>query len=126
MKNMASCMGYARSASVDPMSPHRNSVAVQESSIARAVDRDGALGRLVGIATDAGCSGLDPHRPGLGKLLRAVRQGRIDTVVVTRIDRLTRSEAHFQDLLKEFNRRGVRLVSLDESLIAPARKRRKA
>ena len=119
MKNALGCMGYARSAVVDRTTGQRSSVESQESAITHAVERDGALGagaRLLGVVSDPGRPTTDPHRPGLRKLLRTVRQGGVDVVVVTRIDRLTRSFQHLKDLLEEFELRGVRIVSLEEGI----------
>lgn len=44
---------------------------------------------------DGGFSGGSMERPALQKLLEGVRQGRIDVVVVYKVDRLTRSLADF-------------------------------
>lgn len=127
-KNALSCIGYARSAVIDGPTDKSNSIARQESAITQAVKRDGAIGtdaRLLAVLTDAGPA-TDAHRPGLRKLLRRVRRGGVDAVVVTRIDRLTRSVQHLKALLREFERRGVRLVSLEQVVYAPRPSRRKA
>lgn len=128
-KNPLRCIGYARSAVVDRATGQGNAVERQVSAITQAVERDGTLGadaRLLAVVTDAGRPATDPHLPGLGKLLRSVRQGGVDAVVVTRIDRLTRSFQRLKELLKEFERRGVRLVSIEQVVHAPRRTRRKA
>jgi len=45
-----------------------------------------------------------------------VRAGAVDTVIVAKLDRLTRSVRDLADLLELFTRRGVSLVSVAESL----------
>jgi DNA invertase Pin-like site-specific DNA recombinase len=128
-KNALSCIGYARSAVVDGTPGQGSSIEQQASEITHAVEHDGTLGaraRLMDVVTDAGRPATDTHRPGLAKLLRTVRRGGVDAVVVTRLDRLTRSVEHSKELLKEFERRGVRLVSLEEVVHGPRRGRRNA
>lgn len=128
-KNDLKCIGYARSAVLDRTTGQDNAVQRQESAIIQAVERDGMLGsgaRLLAVMTDAGHPATDRHLPGLGSVLRTVRQGGVDAVVVTRIDRLTRSFQRLKELLKEFERRGVCLVSLEKRVYAPRGSRRNA
>ena len=61
---------------------------------------------------DGGFSGGSMDRPALQKLLEDVRQGRIDVVVVYKIDRLTRSLADFAKLVELFDARGASLRPL--------------
>jgi site-specific DNA recombinase len=48
---------------------------------------------------DGGRSGGNLERPALQLLLTAIREGRVDVVVVYNIDRLTRSLAHFAKIV---------------------------
>ena len=64
---------------------------------------------------DAGFSGGSMERPALQKLLEDVRQGRVDVVVVYKVDRLTRSLADFAKLVELFDARGVSFVSVTQS-----------
>jgi site-specific DNA recombinase len=57
-------------------------------------------------------------RPGLERLLALVDAGQVDVVIVYKLDRLTRSVADLDKLMKLFERRHVALVSLQESLDA--------
>jgi DNA invertase Pin-like site-specific DNA recombinase len=50
------------------------------------------------------------------RLLALVESGAIDTVIIAKLDRLTRSVADLAELLKRFERRGVSLVSVADSL----------
>lgn len=55
-------------------------------------------------------------RAGMGRLLDVVASGTIDVVIVFRLDRLTRSVRDLGELLERFQKRGVSLVSVCESL----------
>ena len=52
---------------------------------------------------DGGFSGGTLERPALQGLLADIRAGRIDTVVVYKVDRLTRSLADFARLVEIFD-----------------------
>lgn len=71
---------------------------------------------LVDIVVDAGESAKDLDRRGMERVLAMVRAGAVDTVIVAKLDRLTRSVRDLADLLELFTRRGVSLVSVAESL----------
>ncbi len=50
------------------------------------------------------------------RLLTLVDSGAVDTVIIAKLDRLTRSVADLAELLKRFERRRVSLVSVADSL----------
>jgi len=54
-------------------------------------------------------------RPALQQLLADIRTGLIDTVVVYKVDRLTRSLADFAKLVELFDQHGVSFVSVTQS-----------
>ena len=64
---------------------------------------------------DGGLSGASLERPALQALLADVRGRRIDTVVVYKVDRLTRSLADFAKLIELFDAHGVSFVSVTQS-----------
>jgi site-specific DNA recombinase len=64
---------------------------------------------------DGGVSGASLDRPGLQMLLADVRAGKITTVVVYKVDRLTRSLADFAKLVELFDQFGVSFVSITQS-----------
>lgn len=64
---------------------------------------------------DGGLSGASLERRALQSLLDAVRNGSIDTVVVYKVDRLTRSLADFAKLVELFDEYGVSFVSVTQS-----------
>ena len=66
--------------------------------------------------SDPGRSGKNSKRPGLQRMIRDIKAGRIDVVVFHRVDRVFRnlkSLLEFVDLLKKHN---VRLVSVTEQI----------
>jgi DNA invertase Pin-like site-specific DNA recombinase len=73
-------------------------------------------GELVDIIIDAGESAKSLNRPGMARLEALVDSGRVEAVIVAKLDRLTRSVKDLAELLQRFQRRGVALVSVAESL----------
>jgi site-specific DNA recombinase len=63
---------------------------------------------------DGGFSGGNMERPGLRKLLADIAAKRIDTVVVYKVDRLTRSLADFAKIVEQFDGQGVSFVSVTQ------------
>jgi site-specific DNA recombinase len=63
---------------------------------------------------DGGYSGGTMKRPGLARLLGAAENGKIDIVVVYKVDRLTRSLADFAKIVELFDRHGVSFVSVTQ------------
>jgi DNA invertase Pin-like site-specific DNA recombinase len=64
---------------------------------------------------DGGLSGASLERPALQTLLSDIRAGRIDIVVVYKVDRLTRSLADFAKLVELFDQHAVSFVSITQS-----------
>jgi site-specific DNA recombinase len=64
---------------------------------------------------DGGHSGSGLERPALAALMHDIEAGEIDTVVVYKIDRLTRSLLDFVRLIEIFDRRAVGLVSVSQA-----------
>jgi DNA invertase Pin-like site-specific DNA recombinase len=63
---------------------------------------------------DAACSGGNMDRPALKRLLADIEAGKIDIVVVYKIDRLTRSLTDFSRMIDVFERNGVSFVSVTQ------------
>src|SRR3984957_7623154 len=71
----------------------------------------------VGLRTaydDGGFSGATMDRPALQQLLADITAGRVDTVVVYKIDRLTRSLADFAKIVEILDARGASFVSVTQ------------
>src|SRR5712671_4813939 len=63
---------------------------------------------------DGGFSGGDTDRPALQRLLDDVQAGKVDVIVVYKVDRLTRSLADFAKLVELFDQRNVSFVSVTQ------------
>ena len=63
---------------------------------------------------DGGFSGGNTDRPALQRLLDDVRAGKIDVIVVYKVDRLTRSLADFAKLVELFDQYNVSFVSVTQ------------
>ena len=64
---------------------------------------------------DGGFSGGSMERPALHRLLAEVQAGRVDVIVVYKVDRLTRSLADFAKLVEQFDGHGVSFVSVTQA-----------
>lgn len=69
---------------------------------------------LRGKYDDGGFSGGNTDRPALQKLLEDIRGGKVDVVVVYKVDRLTRSLADFAKLVELFDQHEVSFVSVTQ------------
>lgn len=89
---------------------------------ARVSSKDQNLDSQRDLLQAAGCerifedkvSGVKESRPEWDRLLEFLREG--DTVVVAELSRMTRSLMHLLSLVKEFEQRGVQIVSLREHI----------
>jgi DNA invertase Pin-like site-specific DNA recombinase len=106
-------IGYIR-VSTEKQADFGVSLEAQEAKIrAMAVVQGADLAEAI---VDAGESAKSLKRPGMERLLSLVDAGAVDVVIIAKLDRLTRSVADLAELLKRFERRGVSLVSVADSL----------
>ncbi|HEX4613756.1 MAG TPA: recombinase family protein, partial [Urbifossiella sp.] len=63
---------------------------------------------------DGGFTGGNTDRPGLRRLMADIEAGRVDCVVVYKVDRLSRSLLDFAQLMRRFEDRGVSFVSVTQ------------
>ena len=63
---------------------------------------------------DGGISGAALERPALKRLLEDIEADRVDTVVVYKVDRLTRSLGDFAKIVEVFDKRNVSFVSITQ------------
>jgi DNA invertase Pin-like site-specific DNA recombinase len=71
---------------------------------------------LLDVIVDGGESGKSLQRPGIERLLQMVERKEVQLVIIAKLDRLTRSVRDLGELLERFQKRGVSLVSVSESL----------
>src|SRR2546430_8486622 len=106
-------IGYVR-VSTDKQADHGVSLEAQEAKIRAMATVQGA--EIVELIVDGGESAKDLNRPGMERLLALVDERKVQTVIIAKLDRLTRSVKDLAELLERFQRRGVSLVSVAESL----------
>ena len=106
-------IGYAR-VSTDKQADRGVSLDAQTEKIrAMALVHNATLSDII---VEPGESAKSLNRPGMQRLLELVDSGRVQTVIVAKLDRLTRSVKDLCTLLERFERRGVALISVAESL----------
>jgi site-specific DNA recombinase len=71
---------------------------------------------LLDVIVDGGESAKSLLRTGMTQLLELVDGRKVQAVIVAKLDRLTRSVRDLCELLERFERRGVSLISVAESL----------
>jgi len=106
-------VGYIR-VSTKEQAESKLSLTHQEEKIrAHAVSKDLKLGR---IFNDAAESAKDLNRPAVQELLGEIEKGRVAHVIILKLDRLIRSVENLGFLIRLFNKKGVTLSSVQESL----------
>ncbi len=68
------------------------------------------------IYEDSGISGTKSSRPSLDTMMKKVRAGEIEAVIVYSFSRFARSTKHLIDVLEEFESYGVNFISLSEQV----------
>jgi site-specific DNA recombinase len=110
------CAIYTRKSSEEGLEQEFNSLAAQCEACEAFIRSQQREGWILSRARydDGGFSGGSLERPGLQRLLADIRAGRIDIVVVYKVDRLTRSLADFARLVEIFDGEGVSFVSVTQ------------
>ena len=111
------CAIYTRKSSEEGLEQAFNSLDAQREACAAYILSQASEGwsQLPEIYDDGGLSGGTLDRPALQRLLREVAAGRVDTVVVYKVDRLTRSLLDFSKLVEAFDTAGTSFVSVTQS-----------
>ncbi|MCZ8182417.1 MAG: recombinase family protein [Beijerinckiaceae bacterium] len=111
------CAIYTRKSSEEGLEQDFNSLQAQREACEAyiASQRQEGWRLLPHEYNDGGFSGGSMERPGLKQLLQDVEAGRIDIVVVYKVDRLTRSLADFAKIVEIFDARGASFVSVTQS-----------
>jgi site-specific DNA recombinase len=111
------CAVYTRKSSEEGLDMEFNSLHAQREACEAFVASQKAEGWLLvpDHYDDGGISGGTLDRPALQRLLIDIEVGRIDVVVVYKIDRLSRSLMDFAKLVDVFDRHTVTFVSVTQS-----------
>lgn len=110
------CAVYTRKSTEHGLDQEFNSLDAQRESCEAYIKSQASLGwtLLAQRYDDAAYSGGNLKRPALKRLLREIQLGRIDVVVVYKIDRLTRSLADFAKLVEAFDAHSVWFVAVTQ------------
>jgi site-specific DNA recombinase len=110
------CAIYTRKSSEEGLEQEFNSLAAQCEACEAFIRSQRNEGWVL-VRTrydDGGFSGGSVERPALQNLIADIRAGRIDIVVVYKVDRLTRSLADFARLVELFDAEAVSFVSVTQ------------
>jgi site-specific DNA recombinase len=110
------CAIYTRKSSEEGLEQSFNSLEAQrEACEAYIASQRHEHWRCLGTPyDDGGYSGGSMERPALRQLLADIDAGRVDTVVVYKVDRLTRSLADFAKIIERFDASQVTFVSVTQ------------
>ncbi len=111
------CAIYTRKSSDEGLEQSFNSLDAQREACAAYILSQASEGwsTLPEIYDDGGLSGGTLERPALKRLLAEVAAGRVDIIVVYKVDRLTRSLFDFAKLVETFDAAGTSFVSVTQS-----------
>jgi site-specific DNA recombinase len=111
------CAIYTRKSTEHNLDLEFNSLDAQREACEAYIKSQAHEGWLLidGRYDDGAFSGASLDRPALRALLAEVRAGKVDIVVVYKVDRLTRSLADFAKLVELFDQHSVSFVSVTQS-----------
>lgn len=111
------CAIYTRKSSEEGLEQDFNSLHAQREACEAYVKSQIGEGwsALSAAYDDGGVSGGTMEREGLKKLLADIAAGKIDVVVVYKVDRLTRALNDFARIVEIFDRHGVSFVSVTQA-----------
>ena len=111
------CAIYTRKSTEEGLEQEFNSLDAQREACAAYVLSQQHEGwtLLPGVYDDGGISGGSMNRPALQRLLAEVKAGRIDVIVVYKVDRLTRSLADFAKIVEVLDDAGASFVSVTQA-----------
>ncbi|HVR90568.1 MAG TPA: recombinase family protein [Novosphingobium sp.] len=111
------CAIYTRKSTEEGLEKAFNSLDAQREACAAYVlsQRHEGWTLLPDFYDDGGFTGGNMDRPGLKQLLGDVRSGKVDVVVVYKVDRLTRSLADFAKIVEILDHAGASFVSVTQA-----------
>ena len=117
MKPVKRCALYTRKSTEEGLEQAFNSLDAQREACEAFVKSQKSEGwrALPALYDDGGWSGGSMERPALRRLLADIAAGKVDVVVVYKIDRLTRSLADFARMVELFDRHAISFVSVTQA-----------
>jgi site-specific DNA recombinase len=115
-KAVIRCAIYTRKSSEEGLEQSFNSLDAQREACQAFItsQRQEGWRALSARYDDGGYSGGTLERPALQQLLKDIEDGKVDTIVVYKVDRLTRSLADFAKIVEALDVRGVSFVSVTQ------------
>ena len=116
IKEPTRCAIYTRKSSEEGLEQSFNSLAAQREACRAFILSQKHEGWTVlkDIYDDGGISGGTMDRPALKLLLSDIQEGKVNTVVVYKVDRLTRSLTDFAKIIEIFDSNSVSFVSVTQ------------
>ena len=110
------CAIYTRKSTDEGLEQAFNSLDAQREACVAFIQSQKHEGWTVSptLYDDGGFSGGTLERPALKRLMADIEAGKIDVIVVYKVDRLTRALSDFAKLVEIFDRRGVSFVSITQ------------
>jgi site-specific DNA recombinase len=113
----ARCAIYTRKSTEEGLEQEFNSLDAQREAgeaYVKSQQQEGWVG-LSDRFDDGGYTGANMDRPALRRLLAEIEAGKIDCVVVYKVDRISRSLLDFARIMETFERHNVSLVSVTQA-----------
>jgi len=110
------CAIYTRKSSEEGLEQEFNSLDAQREACEAYIRSQKSAGWTVlsDMYDDGGVSGATLERSALQRLLADIQAGKVDIVVVYKVDRLTRSLSDFAKIVEIFDAKGVSFVSVTQ------------
>ena len=115
-RKLIRCAIYTRKSHEEGLEQEFNSLDAQREAAEAYIESQRMQGwrALPDPYDDGGFSGSNMERPGLQRLLADVDAGKVDVIVVYKIDRLSRSLLDFMKMIERFNEKGISFVSVTQ------------
>jgi site-specific DNA recombinase len=110
------CAIYTRKSTENGLDQDFNTLDAQRESCENYIKSQASRGWSI-IPTkydDGGFTGANIERPAYSRLIADIRAGKVDMVLVYKVDRLSRSLADFANIMAMFNEAGVSFVSITQ------------
>jgi len=114
--NVVRCAIYTRKSTTEGLDSDFNTLDAHREAAEHFIKSQAAQGwrALPTRYDDGGFTGGNLERPALTRLMDDIERGEIDTVVVYKVDRLSRSLLDFSRLVERFEKRRVAFVSITQ------------
>jgi DNA invertase Pin-like site-specific DNA recombinase len=115
-KKRTNCAIYTRKSTSEGLDQNFTSLDAQRESAENYINsqKHEGWGVLRERYNDGGFTGANTERPALQNLMKDIKDGQIDCVVVYKVDRLSRSLLDFTQLLEFFDKNNVAFVSVTQ------------